>query len=206
MQPTECLLAKCPHCKHKKKIMQLMSGNTFGATLWSDSKQVAPMLPTPSPIQKCPNCGHFYELRKVKLKQGSDLWGETGWLQFDDAIDAYNELPRETPQEREQLTIIFTWAFNDIYRFDHTPTPEQFDTFKRVISECLQLPIFTAPDQTLIKAELYREIGMFDKCISILNDYNPGNEFELDIKNKIIEKAEANDTKVFKLIDGRNRF
>ena len=58
MIPANSLLVKCPHCGGKKELLQLISGNTCGSELWSDVKQVSPMLPKISPVQKCPECGH----------------------------------------------------------------------------------------------------------------------------------------------------
>ncbi len=50
----------CPHCGKVKHIMSIASGNTFGATLWSDTKHAYPMLKSPSSVQRCPHCGHYY--------------------------------------------------------------------------------------------------------------------------------------------------
>lgn len=50
----------CPHCGKVKHIMSIASGNTFGATLWSDTKHDYPMLKSPSSVQRCPHCGHYY--------------------------------------------------------------------------------------------------------------------------------------------------
>ena len=50
----------CPHCGKAKHILSIASGNTFGATLWSDTKHDYPMLKSPSSVQRCPHCGHYY--------------------------------------------------------------------------------------------------------------------------------------------------
>ena len=50
----------CPHCGGHKYIESIMSGNTFRGTMWSDGKKDYPMLPSPSPIQRCPKCGKYY--------------------------------------------------------------------------------------------------------------------------------------------------
>ena len=48
-------IVKCPYCGTKKELINLVSGNTFGAVYWSDNKRIAPMLPQASPVQKCPH-------------------------------------------------------------------------------------------------------------------------------------------------------
>lgn len=60
MFPANARILTCPHCQGKKEVMQLLSGNTFGAELWSDSKEDAPMLPQVSYVQKCPHCGKYF--------------------------------------------------------------------------------------------------------------------------------------------------
>ena len=50
----------CPHCGKVKYILSIASGNTFGATLWSDTKHDYPMLKSPSMVQRCPHCGGYY--------------------------------------------------------------------------------------------------------------------------------------------------
>jgi hypothetical protein len=49
-------IVACPHCKALAKYMTLMSGNTFGARVWTDGKQDAPMLPHPPAVVKCRQC------------------------------------------------------------------------------------------------------------------------------------------------------
>ena len=42
-------IVACPFCAGLAKYMTLISGNTFGSHVWTDGKQIAPMLPrTPS--------------------------------------------------------------------------------------------------------------------------------------------------------------
>lgn len=51
----------CPHCGKSKYILSIASGNTFGATHWSDTKHDYPMLRHPSSVQRCPHCdGYFF--------------------------------------------------------------------------------------------------------------------------------------------------
>lgn len=59
----------CPNCGKTKKLLSLVSGNTCGGRLWSDTKAEYPMLPQLSPIQKCPRCGRYYFLDDAKQKK-----------------------------------------------------------------------------------------------------------------------------------------
>lgn len=201
MIPAYCKLALCPHCGGEKEIVQIMSGNTYGAWLWSDSKQVAPMLLHVSPIQKCPTCGHYYFLEHANIKEGNTYSDEEGWLSFDDAIEAFNALNDDERQQRlELLTIIIVWAFNDMIRDGEEPSQEQYEVFKTMVSNNLKQPILS--NNELLKAELYREIGDFDKCLAILGKFNPEDEFLADIRKRIMDKAQKQEDKVFVIIKG----
>lgn len=49
---------RCPGCKQiTLKEYSLLSGNTYDAVLWSDFKLVAPSMPQPPFLVKCPACG-----------------------------------------------------------------------------------------------------------------------------------------------------
>lgn len=201
MIPAYCKLALCPHCGGEKEIVQIVSGNTYGAWLWSDSKQVAPMLPHVSPIQKCPTCGHYYFLEHAYIKEGDTYSDEEGWLSFDDAIEAFNALNDDERQQRlELLTIIIAWAFNDMIRNKEVPSQEQYEVFKTTVSNNLKQPILS--NNQLLKAELYREIGEFDECLATLEKFNPENEFLADIRKQIMDRAQKQDDKVFVIIKG----
>ena len=172
-----------------------MSGNTFGAVLWSDAKQVAPMLPIVSEVQKCPVCGRYFFLSEAKTEEGDDCSFETGKLSFDEAVEAFGELNGCSDDKLENLSVVVAWAFNDIIREKQTPTPEQYAKFKDIISSTLEHPIFVGNE--LLRAELYREIGEFEECLNILSEYAPEESFLAVIKEKIIEKAKERDCKVF---------
>ncbi len=200
MKPGFCLLAECPHCGEKKELLQLLSGNSLGVKLWSDLKKEMPMMPMVSPVQKCPKCGRFYMLNEVKQEEGKTYSFEEGWLTFEESLLALEELKSDKKDRLELLTIIVIWAYNDIQRKEpekirNTPTPEQTEMFRSVIKELLEQDIYT--DNELLLAELYREIGEFDKCIHILEKFEPQSEFHELVKNSIIEHAKQQDSNVF---------
>jgi len=56
------MVYKCPKCKEEVRRRSLLSGNTFGATYFSDGKRTAPMLPEFPAIVKCGKCGGFFWL------------------------------------------------------------------------------------------------------------------------------------------------
>lgn len=201
MNLANSLVVKCPHCGSKKELLQLMSGNTFGAEQWSDAKQIAPMLPRVSPVQKCPECGHYYlmsRLSKCDQTIGDSYSFETGWLSFDEAMEANKNIDSPSSDELSTLAIITVWAYNDIVRHGEEPTEGQNTAFISYVSELLANHDMFSYNKILL-GELNREIGNFEECISILSDYEPDNDYVESIVKSIIKKAKAQDNKVFKI-------
>ena len=60
--PVECY--KCPNCRNTLSKGSLLSGNTIGAKLFSDGKQIAPMLPEFPMITICTECDTIFWLNK----------------------------------------------------------------------------------------------------------------------------------------------
>lgn len=81
MTPGPAILFACPACGDRLQRGSLGSGNTFGATLWSDARLEAPMLPDERAFARCACC-------------------ET-WFWFDDApeLGSYDWFRDEVPPE-----------------------------------------------------------------------------------------------------------
>jgi hypothetical protein len=67
MQPGPDKILECPHCSAPSILPTLLSGNTIGATFWSDGKMVAPMLPDTPEITKCYQCGSFFWIEDAQV-------------------------------------------------------------------------------------------------------------------------------------------
>lgn len=57
---------KCPNCGSLIARKSIVSGNTFGAKVYSDGKRIAPMLPDFPNLTKCVKCNTFLWLSKLK--------------------------------------------------------------------------------------------------------------------------------------------
>lgn len=195
MNLAKCELAVCPHCGGKKKLLRLMSGNTFNAVQWSDAKIVAPMMPTVSPILKCPKCGHFYFTFEVDKEEGDDYTMECGWLSFEDVIKAKDELRWKEAYWENEMAIVVMWAYNDIIRSGKKTSWKQDEIFRKTISSLLELSILE--DNPLLRAEMYREIGEFDRCLEILENFDIKEEYPAFVAKQIAKRAAQNDFMVF---------
>lgn len=79
MRPGPDLVVACPRCGRRARVRTLLSGNTFGARVWTDGKVEAPMLPTHPPIAPCRACGRMFWWPDAVIARSSNEW--TGaWL------------------------------------------------------------------------------------------------------------------------------
>lgn len=207
-------IIKCPFCGAKKELLSLRSGNTFWPALWSDGKQITPMLPQLSPVQKCPDCGKYYILHKQKAERGNAPSFETGNLSYEEWKEAYEQFhntPKLNWKDKYIIRISVIQAFND--RFNRGPAPliyieqtippqEDYTFFVSVIKEFIHGLKSTDPLDMILKAELYREAGLFEQSEITLHSVDPSqmDEFTTSVYNTVLTKLQAKDLKVFRVI------
>ena len=192
----------CPFCGTEKQIMSLISGNTFGAELWSDNKQIAPMLPEISYVQKCPHCGKYYITGRQEVKYAKDGYSfEKGLLTYPEMKEAFTQLSEEGfLNEKEEINVrmMLHHAYNDYYyRTDEKKVISDED--KTLFHENGLWLINNLITDSVMKAEFYREIGEIDTAKSILDSITVEDEFLKRIVTGIKERLEVNNCQVFKV-------
>ena len=186
MVPGPDQIIACPKCNGLAKYMTLMSGNTFGARVWTDGKQFAPMLPHPPAVVQCHHCGECYWLDKAKEVGTVEPWsandqsGDPAWtaakeVQEPTETEYYEALEKGMATDRDNerdLRIFAFWRRNDAFRFDSadqadgatTVSPacrRNLDALRRLLNE------FYENDMVMI-AEIHRELGEFDAALKVL--------------------------------------
>lgn len=191
----------CPFCGEKKEIMCLMSGNTFGAKMWSDNKCIYPMYPEISLVQKCPHCGKFY----IRTRQET-VWAETGYS-FEQGLLTYEEMKQAfaqlmeagdlTHDEEINVRMMLHHAHNDNFRSEQTSefTDDDLTLFRENALWLIQNII----RDNVMKAEFYREIGEFEKAKSILDEVPVSDDFYKSLVERIQERIANRDSAVFQL-------
>ncbi|MFZ4580311.1 MAG: hypothetical protein ACOYOB_18160, partial [Myxococcota bacterium] len=76
MTPGPTIINKCSACAKLVEQATIGSGNTFGATFWTDGKREAPMLPDPLWLVMCPHCQAPLWVDELEVLGEIDPWGK----------------------------------------------------------------------------------------------------------------------------------
>jgi len=208
MLPGPDEIYKCPKCSNLLKRGSLMSGNTFGATLYSDGKQVAPMLPEFPNLTKCKKCDTILWLNEMKEVGTCEAWSEKSkpeWKNADYAdflsiTDLFRALELDTVKndKEKELSVRHRiwWTFNDRIRNGSKEIFVQETDEVLWKQNCLRLiELLDKKDvnQKIMIAELYRNLGKFDECMELINSLDNNLDWivdkfktECDNKNKLL--------------------
>ena len=192
----------CPFCGKEKEIMSLVSGNTFGAELWSDNKQIAPMLPEISYVQKCPHCGKYYIKGRQTVKHAKEGYSfEKGLLTFPEMKEAFAQLAEEGfINEKEEINVrmMLHHSYNDYY-YRNGDTKDILEDDKKLFRENGLWLINNLITDNVMKAEFYREIGDIKTAKDLLDTVVVEDDFLKKIVSSIRERLEINNCEVFKI-------
>ncbi|MGI6521422.1 MAG: hypothetical protein ACOX2D_09890 [Fermentimonas sp.] len=209
MLPGPNYVYKCPNCGNLLRKGSLMSGNTFGAEIFSDGKRIAPMLPEFPELTKCKKCNTIFWLSKLK-EIGTYQWGDkvnSHWknadnaefLNIEDYFRALNEGLADNMQEELFVRQRIWWAYNDRVRNGNNPFSDVNDEIMWR-ENCIKLiSLLDASDlsQRIMIAELKRNLGDFDSCLEIIKKID---NVELNwLKKTFISECEKRNKWVVKL-------
>lgn len=202
MIPASPSVYKCPHCGALKAISAITSGNSIGATYWSDFKRDLPMSPRSSFVQQCPLCGKFFLLIEDNFYKCADSFfcvSSRGCLSYHSLKNAFTQLS-PLGQYEKMIRLMLLHSYNDLYGdklIADIPTEDR-KLFKENATALIGLCDIDHSDDRLFIAELYREMGKFHKTISILRaSFKYENEAQNNLCNKMLEYAEQKITNVF---------
>jgi hypothetical protein len=185
--------------------MSLVSGNTFDSELWSDNKQIAPMLPEISYVQKCPHCRKYYIMGRmgrqaVKIaKEGCSY--EDGHLTFSEMKEAFAQLAEEGfINEKEEINVrmMLHHSYNDYY-YRNGDTKDILEDDKKLFRENGLWLINNLITDNVMKAEFYREIGDIETAKNLLDTVVVEDDFLKKIVSSIRKRLEINNCEVFKI-------
>lgn len=204
MLPGPSIIIACPHCGDLAKKESIISGNTFGATLWSDGKQIAPMLSEFPSIVFCKHCNNPFWVKDAKeVDQIKDHYSDNEKYRNIDTITSPDFLQYyaalKIVNDTKYIRIKMLYSFNDYYRNnkDNQITPEIQKIHEENLYELIDLFDENDINELIMKAEAYRNLGLFEKSRTLLNQIC-GPKLS-QIKDKFLREIEDGRKRIFKL-------
>ena len=173
-----------------------MSGNTMRGDSWSDGRNIYPMLPRLSIIQKCPDCGKYSLIEQWENTGRTDCkqCGTTGTLSYTEAKEAYIQLRQSALMTKftYKIALYFVHAYNDefkrpklrdsihekglrliVERYYPSPSDDDINLFYEATQYVIDYSE-SALDAQILKAELHRERGEWMEAYEILHKITAG--------------------------------
>jgi hypothetical protein len=187
MMPGPDYVYQCPHCGNLITRGSLRSGNTFGAKIYSDGKRIAPMLREFPNLTKCRKCNSIFWLSKL-VELGSYKWNDeidANWqnadkaqfLKIDDYFEALDKGLAEDKVEEFYIRQRIWWSYNDQTRQGKEIFKNEEDEFrwKENLNQLLSLLDLSDVSQSMMAAEIHRNMGAFENCISLIETIDDNN-------------------------------
>jgi hypothetical protein len=210
------LYYKCPKCGQLLTVQGFESFSNSEAYHFSDSKSVFPMMPNNPDIIKCKYCFQFFWFKNSKKVPFFLLFFISRFKKIYEAehltlIENLEVLSSDLIKTKDEEILVrkkIWWAYNDRQRtYDNKPftNERRFEDIKDKENynlNCYKLIQMLSnteqEDLKLIIAEIYRNLGEFDRCIHILEKEFINTEL-FDIALQIKKEAEKENSWVFKL-------
>jgi hypothetical protein len=204
MIPGPPIIISCPQCGQYAKKRTLISGNTFGAKLWSDGKKIAPMLPDFPNLVVCSKCDQFYWVKDAKkiaeIKNSAELkekYSNVEFIEFPTFHQYFKAL--ETIPDEKYIRIRIWQSYNDYFRQGNEKdvTQDMQDLNAKNLLALLKLLGELNQNDLLMKAEILRNLGWFDESKQL-----PDRIIDVDlmqIKDKFLIEINKQNKQAFRL-------
>lgn len=181
---------KCPGCRKRARTFTLVSGNTCGATCWTDGRAHTGMLPIPPAATRCRECRCYFWICKPKETEKwipydslceapasyRPSWNDPPYvypLTADEYVEAAGTLARNIVQERF-FRIRAWWAgdpsFWPVASESEKPVVGWVNELRCAANTERLLEILDASDvrQQLLRAEIMRQLERFDEAMKLI--------------------------------------
>lgn len=198
MLPGPMLIKKCTACKTLIQQDTLRSGNTFGATFWTDGKRDAPMLPDSPWLVKCPHCGELLwideleQVGEVDFMNGEEGFSSAKSYRYPSSKDYYAILNSDglDDDKRRYLRVRAWWLKNDAVR--KGKTSKMTGTDKKNLLSLLSLLDESNQNDQLMRCEIFRELGEFEKAAEALSgDFDSELDGVVSFMSDLVKKEHA---------------
>ena len=176
MQPGPNYILKTPITGALVKISSIITGNTFGATFWTDGRCEAPMLPDEPWLRRHPVTDELFwtdECEEIasEFRKCDEKYADVEFALAPSLADyrlALSSGIASTPKKERYLRHRFWWAVNDPVR--HGEAGASFPPDHRDNLEKLRAFLNESdPEDRIFVAEISRELGEFEKAAALLD-------------------------------------
>lgn len=192
-------IATCPFCKTEHLYYQAASGNTFGATFYSDGFVIGSMYPDFRVFGKCSSCQKIFKLEDPKDDDSvkDDTLPDLPKPKLYDYIHFLKSNNRLNSDDEYYIRTKIWWYFNDRVRMGDPIFVENSDNaiWKQNILILISLIHDNDPESLMKKAELERNLGRFRHCRSLLKEVK-ADDFQ-KVKRMMLKKCIQRQRKVF---------
>ena len=173
-------IKRCPNCDCEYTVWAVGSCNTLDAKFYTDGFVEGPMYDEGSALLICPGCNRYFWREHVPTQESirdyqyfsnperkslPDSWPVHGR----DYEDVLHQALWKSESQEKYIRIRVWWSFNCAYRDqaneESCMPPEQEANLMRL----LQLLDTNDPNESITKAEVLRELGLFDECVKQLD-------------------------------------
>ena len=174
----------CSYCNGVIRIVPLESGHALGGILWSDGYMQTPQLPEQPLLGKCPSCGEIVSLAELVDYPNPDNLEDPaaydfGMLELDDYRELLNHLDEIDPSYHIYLRMTFWQVANHSRRTGGMLLPLTMDELDNL--EALAPLLGDDESERLIKAEVLRQLGEFQRAKQVLSD-----PFQQRVQNVVV--------------------
>ena len=182
----------CSSCSRPIIDNCMMSGNTLGATLWTDGVIAAPMMMRECLCTLCPYCNAPIWLNELKSVKPEGWYGEDTLAEYPEAeglpmvtSDEYMDLlaNHSFPHEKERYLREYVWHYNNDFRRDNDRVSPLDEKERENLVALVELLDDDMQEDLLEKAEIFRELGEFNHAEELLDKVT--DERLKDMKNTI---------------------
>lgn len=173
------LLTQCPDCQTKFTMYRMCSYNNYGAKHYTDGYQ--PMLGAGNGILKCPGCGKYYWERNLPIldesssrcsayqeKEPENSYPDGLPLSAGEYGDVLKLKMWENKKDERYIRTVFWWGqanrFGLTWEEKFSLSADQEQNMRKLLKL-----LGTNQNDTVIKAEIFRHLGEFKKCLNLLD-------------------------------------
>lgn len=180
MLPGPTIIKECSACGKHIAEETFASHNNLGARYWTDGKQEGPMMPDSLWLVKCAHCSALLWIDEQK--RAGERWPEVDYepgtvALFADArrsieptvedYTGYLAAQSHDVKKQKYLRLRLWWLGNDARRHSNHPAPLTEDE-KANLHAYLRLLDDAKPPESIMKAEMLRELGLFADSETLL--------------------------------------